>query len=112
MSFPPPQSPIYKTQIIPGGCQEEPRTHPQFDILRWGDGRAAAKDDGSFVIGQVRYADVFGNQYLSGFCFFYNTVARIFYASGGAGHNYRRKLNEEETKIAEERDALPQIGQG
>ena len=55
-----------------------------------------------FAFGNVRYVDVFGNQYLSGFCCAFNATSNRFYAIGGANHNYRRKLTEDENREAEE----------
>jgi hypothetical protein len=51
-----------------------------------------------FACGLVRYSDVFGNHYLSGFCYVFNAHSNRFYAIGGANHNYRRKLTEDENR--------------
>jgi hypothetical protein len=59
------------------------------------------------VVGQARYADVYGNQYISGFCYALNEHSMKFRAVGGSDHNYRRKLTEEEKREAESRDIIP-----
>jgi hypothetical protein len=47
--------------------------------------------------GYVRYADVFENEYIYGFCFAFNSIVGPdgntgdFYTNGGDGYNYRKK---------------------
>jgi hypothetical protein len=52
--------------------------------------------------GYARYLDVFGNEYVVGFCLAFSPMHDKFYSMGGAGHNYRRK-----TKSAGEIAAQP-----
>jgi hypothetical protein len=49
----------------------------------------------------------FRTQYISGFCYALNMNSLSFYAIGGIEHNYRRKLSDEERRLAEARDSLP-----
>ena len=85
-------------EIIAAGETSKPRTLDQIETLITQD-----KNASTFVVGQARYADVFGNQYISGFCYFLNERSMTFQAMGGTAHNYRRKLNDEEIGEAEAR---------
>lgn len=101
IGFPPPQSNLGKLYVVAAGkCS--PWRNMKIQIV--GDTNAAA-----WLIGQVRYSDVFGNQFLSGFCFAINSVSLAFAAYGGAGYNYRRKLTDQERELAETRDADPLV---
>jgi hypothetical protein len=46
-----------------------------------------------FFIGFVRYADVFGALYVSGFCFVFDHIGRRFVRTGGEEYNYTRVEN-------------------
>jgi hypothetical protein len=101
IGFPPPQSNLGKTHIVAAGKCSPWRN---MGIPTVGDTNAAI-----WLIGQVRYSDVFGNQFLSGFCFALNSVSLAFTAYGGVGYNYRRKLTDQERELAETRDADPLV---
>jgi hypothetical protein len=103
IGFPPPQSNLGKSYVVAVGKHSPDRNMAiSFPI---GDGQNAAV----WLMGQVRYSDVFGNQFLSGFCFSLNPVSVAFTTYGGAGYNYRRKLTDQERQIAETRDADPLV---
>jgi hypothetical protein len=107
--FPPPHNNILVSEIISAGgfSKATPIVHiacclpPDGKMYRWAS---------VICFGQVRYTDVSGNQYISNFCYAFDARSKQFYAIGGAAHNCRRKLNEEETRIAEARDTPPQVG--
>jgi hypothetical protein len=44
-----------------------------------------------FVLGLIRYRDIFDHQYLHGFCGRYDPAASDFVISGGAQHNYSKE---------------------
>jgi len=58
----------------------------------------------AWLMGHVRYADVFGNQFLTGFCYFQTNYQSIWRAQGGPAYNYRRKLTSDEQGVADKRD--------
>ncbi|WP_267359768.1 MULTISPECIES: hypothetical protein [unclassified Methylobacterium] len=102
--FPPMQSALHKVQIIPPGSSNEPHRFTDAAFTR--DADAKTDNEGvHWIVGQVRYTDPFGVQYLTGFCFAYNAFSHRFYLQGGSDLNYRRRLSEEETREAEKRDA-------
>jgi hypothetical protein len=45
-----------------------------------------------FFVGHIRFGDVFGNEYISGFCLARNGTTGEFYGLGGSKYNYRRKI--------------------
>jgi hypothetical protein len=104
--FPPLQSNLFQSEIVGSGESSQSKPLPQIASFLPNDGKS---HPGAVVIvcGQVRYADVFGNQYLSGFSYAFNSYFNRFHAVGGANHNYRRKLNEDENREAEKRDIFP-----
>jgi hypothetical protein len=103
IGFPPPQSNLGKSHVVAVGKHSPDRKMAiSFPI---GEGQNAAV----WLMGQVRYSDVFGNQFLSGFCFALNSASGAFTTYGGAGYNYRRKLTDQERQIAETRDADPLV---
>jgi hypothetical protein len=104
--FPPLQSHFFQSEIVGPNGSSQPNALPQIASFLPNDGKIH-RGASVFVSGQVRYADVFGNQYLSGFCYAFNARSNKFYAIGGANHNYRRKLNEDENREAEKRDIPP-----
>ena len=112
IGFPPLQTCLMKVELVGVGeaseLHEPPNSVPLPSVEAAATSIITPKAETAFIIGQVRYADVFGNQYISGFCYALNEHTRKFYAIGGAAHSYRRKLNEAETREAEARDTLPQ----
>jgi hypothetical protein len=46
---------------------------------------------GIFFMGFVRYTDIFGNRYISGFCFLFSHEDNRFVLAGGSAYNYRRR---------------------
>jgi hypothetical protein len=69
----------------------------------YSQGRFNAETYFLWFMGYVRYNDVFGNEYVRGFCLGFSPLTGKFYPSGGDGHNYRKK-----TKSAGE---IPDSGQ-
>jgi hypothetical protein len=104
--FPPLQTNLFKSDIVGSRSSSQPEPIHQIASCLPNDGKSHQWAS-VFAYGNVRYADVFGNQYLSGFCYAFNNHSNRFYAIGGANHNYRRKLTEDETREAEKRDSLP-----
>jgi hypothetical protein len=104
--FPPLQSNLFQSEIVGPSGSSQSKPLPQITSYLPNDGKS---HPGAVVIvcGHVRYADVFGNQYLSGFCYAFNSYFNRFHAIGGPNHNYRRKLNEDENREAEKRDIFP-----
>jgi hypothetical protein len=102
--FPPLQSNLFQSEIVGPGDSSESKPLPQIASFLPNKSHPWAA---VIVYGHVRYADVFGNQYLSGFCYAFNSYFNRFHAIGGAIHNYRRKLNEDENREAEKRDIFP-----
>lgn len=109
--FPPLQTNLFQSEIVGPGDFSEPKPLPQIASFLPNDGKS---HPGAAVVvcGQVRYADVFGNQYLSGFCYAFNSYFNRFHAIGGANQNYRRKLTEDENREAEKRDIIPSLNKG
>lgn len=101
--FPPLQTNLFKSEIVGPGNSSKSEPLPQIASCLPNDGKSHQWAS-VFAYGLVRYADVFGNHYLSGFCYAFNAICNRFYAIGGANHNYRRKLTEDENREAEERD--------
>jgi hypothetical protein len=97
-------------EIIPPGGQgktHSPQNCPEFPTLEQVAAEALyGHRETSFMVGQVRYTDVFGNQFLTGFCYALNIHTQSFYGIGGIEHNFRRTLTDEETHDAESRDSL------
>jgi hypothetical protein len=48
-----------------------------------------------WFVGQCRYIDLFGNEFVSGFCFAHNGTKNYFYLIGGERYNYRRRIERE-----------------
>lgn len=107
IGFPPPHTALHKTEIIPAGGHGEPfrLSSGAFDYPGWGTGAESDPEATHWIVGQVRYTDPFGTQYVTGFCFAHNPRSNRFYGQGGSAYNYRRRLNEEETRYAEAIDA-------
>ena len=99
--FPLPQSNLLKV-IIVGGMKESQPIPIGFPSGGIPD---ASTDEGVWVGFQIRYRDLFINQYISAYCCAYNKVRATFSAYGGPKYNYRRKLTDEERKTAEARDS-------
>jgi hypothetical protein len=54
-----------------------------------------------FFVGQSRYIDLFGNEFISGFCFAYAAARDEWYGFGGAAYNYRRRVERPADKGAQ-----------
>lgn len=82
------------TEIIPAHKRSTDHHFSLNDGLR--DSLFRGKKDASryiiFFIGHVRFGDVFGNEYISGFCLARNGTTGEFYGLGGSKYNYRRKI--------------------
>jgi hypothetical protein len=101
--FPPLPSSWFYDEVIESGGTGQPRQFTSRDIVVTAEETAGSPATALWVVGQVRYVDVYGNQYLSGFRLCWNSRLKEFQAMGGSAHNYRRKLTEEETRVAEKR---------
>jgi hypothetical protein len=99
-TFPPLQTNLRKT-IVVGGMREATPIAIPFPV---GGIPAADANEALWVSVQIRYRDVFMNQYISTFCLAYNQTRATFSAQGGPQYNQRRKLTGEELRIAKLRD--------
>jgi len=113
LSYPPPHTALHKDEIIPAGKSNDPWRFAEGAFMGFSD-EAALRDPNStyWIIGQVRYADPSGAQYVSGFCFALNNFSGKFYALGGSPYNYRRRLSEAEIREAEASDAELPVRRG
>lgn len=74
--------------VLPnGGDSAEYQFNPMFAAFRGFD---PAKEE-MFFVGFVRYMDLLGNRYISGFCFVFFASQNIFVLVGGDPYNYRRR---------------------
>jgi len=107
--FPPPQTNLFHTSILAPGRSSDKvfLTVGHFD-----DWTPADQTRAAWLVGHVRYADVFGNQFLTGFCFYRNTWGYRWSAVGTPYHNYRRKLTAEELRVANIRDTGLGVSRG
>ncbi len=112
IQFPPPQTNIFKVQIV-GPDKETPKYYIEDSetftaggdkMLSWADDNKIS--DPLWVSFQIRYRDALGAQFVSGHTFAFNSVLAEFYAQGGTRHNYRRKLTDDELAVMNFRDAL------
>jgi hypothetical protein len=100
--FPPLQSPTLKRVFSIGGQKESaaiPVNYPEGGIQNLKGSKAV------WIGMQIRYRDIFRNQYLSSYCAAFNAHSATFATYGGKEYNDRRKLTDEEVRIAEARDA-------
>jgi hypothetical protein len=100
--FPPLQSPTLKRVFSIGGQNDSapvPVSYPEGGIQDLKGSQAV------WIGVQIRYRDVFRNQYLSSYCAAFNAHSATFAAYGGREYNERRKLTDEEVRVAEARDA-------
>jgi hypothetical protein len=85
---------LTKTEIIPAHKRSTDYHFSLNDGLR--ESLFRGKKDAAryiiFFIGHIRFGDVFGSEYISGFCFARNGTTGEFYGIGGDGYNYRRKI--------------------
>jgi hypothetical protein len=100
ISFPPPHTNLLKTYVIGGMKASTPLTigYPADGIDNLDSGYPI------WISLQIRYRDVFRNQYISTYCAAFNPNSAAFTAIGGQKYNDRRKLTGDELKIAEARD--------
>ena len=103
MTFPPPQSNLFKTEIVGPGDKSEVWRFKPGSVRDW---TVADQERPACLIGQVRYADVFGNQFVTNFCYLRNGWSGNWYASGIPACNARRQLTPDEMAIAEARDRM------
>jgi hypothetical protein len=54
-------------------------------------GLLSVSDKRPFFMGFVRYADIFGNRFVLGFCFMFDNTGNRWILAGGDDYNYRRK---------------------
>jgi hypothetical protein len=86
----------WATEVVPAHGRSKERGSAFGTDLLLGGGMNREKEALWFK-GYVRYADVFKNEYIYGFCFGFDTFANNgtageFYATGGDDHNYRKKV--------------------
>ena len=53
-----------------------------------------------YLLGYVRYMDIFENRYITGFCAFFHPDSNTFLRAGGEGYNYIREDKETESDLA------------
>lgn len=102
--FPPPQR-VGSIPFIVGAGEDsmQIRFEPMSKVSREGpDDRTG----NGCLIGQVRYADVFGNQFLTGYNYIFSDRVRAPAAVYSVGYNYRRKLTPAEMVIADRLDRM------
>lgn len=105
ISFPPPQTNSFINEILEAGSSSKPRRFRNGSVREnW---TPADQTRAAWLVGQTRYADVFGNQFISGFCSYRNPYSGRWVMLGGPAYNFRRKLTKEETALAIARDSLP-----
>jgi hypothetical protein len=97
--FPPLHTNLYQTFIVGGMKESQPLP------INFPNGGISDLGPELIWVGlQIRYRDVFRNQYISTYCATYNLHRATFTTYGGAGRNDRRKLMGDDLKIAEARD--------
>lgn len=112
IGYPPPHSALHKDEVIPAGRSGDPWHFAEAAFLRGDDDAPPDPNSTDWIIGQVRYADASGVQYVTGFCFALNAFSGKFYGMGGSPYNYRRRLSEAEIREAEASDAELPIRRG
>jgi hypothetical protein len=86
----------WATEIVPAHGQSRERGSRFGTDLLLGGGIKRDRE-GLWFKGYVRYADVFKNEYIYGFCLGFDTfvkdgTAEKFYTNGGGDHNYRKQV--------------------
>jgi len=99
--FPPAQINTRHSYILPQGRESNP---VWFNVGRFGGWLPSDHYQVAWINGHVRYADVFGNQFLTGFCYYRNGWGHHWNAQGGPEHNFRRKLTGDDLATAMTRD--------
>ena len=99
--FPPLQTNLMHSYILPQGRESEPM---RFTVGSFGDWTPANHQEVAWINGHVRYADVFGNQFLTRFCYYRQGYGQRWYAQGGPGHNGRHRLTGDDLIVAMARD--------
>jgi len=86
-------------RTLPPGCvSSEGAPYPlklEF-IKRWENSMTRGKlgiDTNQFILGYVRYRDIFGAQYVVGFCGIYDIVGRRFVLRGDENYNYAKRIS-------------------
>lgn len=99
--FPPLQTNLRHSYILAPGRESDP---VRFTVDSFNGWAPSNQHEVAWINGHVRYADVFGNHFLTGFCYYRNGWGHGWHAQGGPGHNYRRKLTGNDFKLALRRD--------
>lgn len=102
--FPPPQGNLFKVEIVGPGDKSEIWRFKPGAVHDW---TPADQTRAASLVGQIRYADVFGNQFVTNFCYLRNGWSGNWYASGVPACNARRQLTADEMVIAQARDRMP-----
>ncbi len=100
---------LYHTSILPQGRLTDKIYITQGMFEGW---TPADQERVAWLVGAVRYTDVFGNHFITGFCFYRNARYGHWIAIGSISHNFRRKLEGDDLRRAKERDSLTGPGAG
>jgi len=80
------------TVVADGGESEDfPSDLTEFMYRNVYHGRFDPERDVVWFSGYARYLDVFGNEYVAGFCLGFSPMHDKFYSMGGDSYNYRKK---------------------
>ena len=100
---------LYQTSILPQGRKTEKIYLTQG---MFGDWTPSDQTRVAMLVGAIRYADVFGNQFITGFSFYRNARYGSWVSTGSTVHNFRRKLDGDDLRRARQRDNLTGPGAG
>ena len=93
--WPDPVIPVQNPRTLPPGTVASADRPYVFRInLRERVNVYVDNDKNLFFIGYVRYADVFGGTYLTGFCAIFDRIGMRFVLRGDHRYNYTRKESE------------------
>ncbi len=100
---------LHQTSILPQGRMSDKIYLTQG---MFGDWAPSDQTRAAMIVGAVRYADVFGNQFITGFSFYRNSRYGHWVSMGSTAHNFRRKLEGDDLRRARQRDSLTGPGAG
>jgi hypothetical protein len=80
--------------VVPAGRDSKDFSFNMNDVMfeTFYSGRVKDANNIIWFMGYARYNDVFGNEYILGFCFAFGTARATFYPVGRDGYNYRKKI--------------------
>ncbi len=76
----------------------------RYTVGGFGDWTPANQEKVAWINGHVRYADLFGNQFITRFCYYRHPYQGRWLAYGGPDHNVRQKLTGVDLQAALVRD--------